>query len=708
MHSSPSTNPLSQATCIESTTNPSSISKTASTISQSTTISTPSKTKKKVSFSLQNQILTDADNSNMAISTVEIPPAPADLATLAADKNYSPVEASAIAAPIANSTLDKPSTCQGITLSFLENSKCSDFLILRKGFFHLVGNALRWKGDYISNNGGWPFEQELEGYLLDMNERQSTNTEEYTWKCINTGPSTWSFRHKECHVDEQVPTKNSCCKMCRNASRQFYRLCRGEVDQREEGKIACGKIVDLTYKSPSIVIPRIRSDAERIQTLNNRVNSLERIVAKLRSTPESGRDIHKKKLLQTEIFKTKYNDMLERVEIPNRDVFKLMFLELIAVSERVEKFGVARGHEFSPLIIQFAVILHGKVSKKMYNFFKELFNLPAECTVYQYSNSDIYRLGDLNQKSVPFHDFQRYMTMCFDSYEPRALAAVADNPDKKRKKSVTAKSLNLTQDEFDRIKPAPIKRELKDIVRKLARQVDADWHDGYEEQAETKGDWFDAIQEPLQAVLDIGVGKQTALAQCNEVLKIVSDSFCNLLACPCRCDTREDLGDVDKSFDLKLPWGETDFTVKSGYQDDAWSYIWVALLRVHSNKDDVDQDLLFQCIKDAHDNMAGAKMIKLPGFLYDQHDEKYDIDTFDQRDGKDAPDGTKLADYVINRASEWKSLPTTKKVHRMRRAIDRRFDCTPERGTRTTDDHLYDSDDSVRDGEHLEVEDIIM
>jgi hypothetical protein len=272
-----------------------------------------------------------------------------------------------------------------------------------------------------------------------------------------------------------------------------------------------------------------------------------------------------------------------------------------------------------------------------------------------------------------------------------AAASAADKPAKKpRKKAVTAKSLGLTKDEMDRIKPAPIKRSLKDIVKKLAKQVDDDWHDGYEEQAEKKEEWFEAIQEPLQAVLDIGVGKQTALAQCNEVLKIVSDSFYDLLACPCRCDTIEELSEMDKSFDLELPWGETDFSAASGYVRDAWSYVWVALLRVHSNKDDVDKSLLLQCIKDAHDNMSGAEMMKLPGFLYDQNDEEYDIGSFDQEDGKDAPSGAKLANYVNNRASEWKSLPTTKKVHRMRRAIDRRFDGTPER--RTRDYHLYDDD----------------
>ena len=440
MHSLQSSHPLPQAARIDSTTNlPSSRkTKTASTSSQSTSVSTPSTTMKQVSFSSLNPMSSDADNSDMVSSTVYTPPTPSDLATLAADEHYSPVESSTFASPIANSTIDDPpptrpknheeSSCQGITLSYLENSKCRDFMILRDGFFHLVGNAVRWKGSYISREGGWPFGQELEGYLLDMNNRQSTDSKDYTWKCINTGPSLWSFRHKECHVDEQVPTKNGCCKMCRNASRQFYRLCRGEVDKRKDGNIVGGKIVDLTYKSPSILIPRIRSDVERIQILSKRVYSLERIVTKLRSTTETYPNIDQKKLFQTKVFKAKYNEMLESVAIPKRDIFKLMFLELSAVSERVEKFGDARGHEFSPLIIRFAVMLHGKVSKTMYNFMRELFNLPNESTVYQYANADtnspsgpmfetiIQHASYLNKKNVPMNDFQRYMTMCFDAH----------------------------------------------------------------------------------------------------------------------------------------------------------------------------------------------------------------------------------------------------------------------------------------------------
>ena len=70
--------------------------------------------------------------------------------------------------------------------------------------------------------------------------------------------------------------------------------------------------------------------------------------------------------------------------------------------------------------------------------------------------------------------------------------------------------------------------------------------------------------------------------------------------------------------------------------------------------------------------------------LYDQSDEEqYKVGSFHNTDGFGVP---------IDRATEWKNLPTTKKVHRRRNAINRHFDGTPER--RTRDYHLYDSKDN--------------
>jgi hypothetical protein len=261
-----------------------------------------------------------------------------------------------------------------------------------------------------------------------------------------------------------------------------------------------------------------------------------------------------------------------------------------------------------------------------------------------------------------------------------------ESPTKKpRKKSVTAKSLNLTKDEFNRIKAAPIKKELNVIVKRLAHEVNADWHDGYEEQAETKQKWFYAIQEPLQTVLDIGVGKCVALVQCNEILKIVSDSLYDLLAVPCRGSTMDDFRDMDGEFTLNMPWGGK-LKFKCSHPYDIWSYIWVALLRVHSAKDDSEtsennEDILLRCIKDASDNMKGAEYMKFPGSLF-LYDDKANL-----QDGKNVPSSTALDRLIGDKESAWKNLSTTKKEHRMRRTIDRRYDGSPSRRTRDFGDN---------------------
>ena len=217
---------------------------------------------------------------------------------------------------------------------------------------------------------------------------------------------------------------------------------------------------------------------------------------------------------------------------------------------------------------------------------------------------------------------------------------------KPRKGSNIAKSLGLTKVEYDSINAAPVKKALNAIVAKLKRQVREDWHNGWGAQADTKRQWFNALQEPLQAVLDIGVGKEMALLQCNDVLNIVATSFDSLLEVPCRCDTQTDLRETldDCKFKLELPWVGT-FEAEAGYAVDAWSYVWVALLRVHSNKEGTDEALLLQCIKEASENRKGAEIMEFPGTLYDQNDEGYDI-TFGNKDGENVPDGTKLAQLV--------------------------------------------------------------
>ena len=153
--------------------------------------------------------------------------------------------------------------------------------------------------------------------------------------------------------------------------------------------------------------------------------------------------------------------------------------------------------------------------------------------------------------------------------------------------------------------------------------------------------------------------------------------------------TTDDLKEMDKEFELDLPWGGA-LDAQSGNQIELWSFVWVALLRVHASVEGVDEAALLRCMKDASDNLRGAEHnSSLPGVLYDPNDK--DFDDCNPKDAKGVPNGNKLAQLVRDRAAEWKALPTTKKVHRMRRGIDRRFDGTPER--RTRDYHLRGSDD---------------
>jgi hypothetical protein len=119
---------------------------------------------------------------------------------------------------------------------------------------------------------------------------------------------------------------------------------------------------------------------------------------------------------------------------------------------------------------------------------------------------------------------------------------------------------------------------------------------------------------------------------------------------------------MEKEIELSLPWG-TELKIESGEQVDAWRYVWIALLRVHANIDGTDEVLLFRCIKDAYDNMQGAKTMKFPDCLalYVQDDgEEHYTDGHDEEehntDGHGVPDGTKLS-RLIDRLRNGRTFP---------------------------------------------------
>lgn len=227
-----------------------------------------------------------------------------------------------------------------------------------------------------------------------------------------------------------------------------------------------------------------------------------------------------------------------------------------------------------------------------------------------------------------------------------------EQPKKPRKKSVTAKSLGLTKDEFNSIKSPVYKKELKQLVKQLNSQVDDDWHDGYEEQGETIVEWCEYLKKPLQAIIDIGIKKLVGFEQCHNLLKVIEESHRDLCACPMRGTVN--ITEYDVNYDLSHP----KLTDLSQYP---WRDVWVLLVMSHANEGDVPDEVMLQAVKNLQDCDALGEIEEIEGM-----------------NEKESP----FYKLVHDRADEWKGLPDNLRTFRTRRAIDRRYDGTPERRTR--------------------------
>ena len=197
------------------------------------------------------------------------------------------------------------------------------------------------------------------------------------------------------------------------------------------------------------------------------------------------------------------------------------------------------------------------------------------------------------------------------------------------------------------------------FVDKLTRQVYEDWHDGYEEQAETTGEWFMTLRLPLQKILDIGIADKSCLKQCNELLKVLSTSWKDLNEVGSRVKMTTMLGETcDRlSFELRAPWSENPMDISAfcfgSHPEDIFAYIWNALLRTHASLEGTDEGLLLQCIKDASDNKGDD--ITFDGPLCHPYADPAD----DYGDESNAPDRKALACIIKEKESVWKVLPKT-------------------------------------------------
>ena len=264
-----------------------------------------------------------------------------------------------------------------------------------------------------------------------------------------------------------------------------------------------------------------------------------------------------------------------------------------------------------------------------------------------------------------------------EAYHKLSIMNGNERPSKRaRITDITSTAVN---DDYTKLPDARIIRwQLQFHIDDLTDQIR--WGNGsspaedYEDQWESKLNWYDAIADPLQLVLDVGIGQKTALKECNEILKMVADSFDALLACGSKMDTREELNESAASFELKLPlpWGEKNedgkmpsILVCSGMKvENAWLWIWVVLLRVHATLGrEEDTNVLLQCIRDCRAHEVGPGYISLtteeslPEYLCEISDSIIE--------GKinNSPDGVALAKLVKEGA--WEKLRCVRRVRIM-------------------------------------------
>jgi len=207
-------------------------------------------------------------------------------------------------------------------------------------------------------------------------------------------------------------------------------------------------------------------------------------------------------------------------------------------------------------------------------------------------------------------------------------------------------------------------------VRSVAQMVDADWHDGYEEQQMECDNYFGELSPPIQAVYDIAIKKSLAFDQCHEILKLIADTWTNMLTIPSRGDIHEYYSEGSK-IEIEL---DTGYEKEFGTIEGALGYMWKRLLCAAAVAQVPDEKML-RFIKDAFDNVNG---------FMDDNKEKSDEDATSGVD-KILEKGMPRLKALYEKA-DWKQLPTTKKVHRPRRGIDRRFDGPKHRRTRDFSD----------------------
>ena len=95
------------------------------------------------------------------------------------------------------------------------------------------------------------------------------------------------------------------------------------------------------------------------------------------------------------------------------------------------------------------------------------------------------------------------------------------------------------------MKVPEVRKTLNEYVKSLAKTVDDDWHDSYEETDEMLGEWLQHCAKQVECILQVGVQHGAGFDHCHQMLKIVSDTWSNIQAIPFRGCPADSLGEQE-------------------------------------------------------------------------------------------------------------------------------------------------------------------
>lgn len=237
------------------------------------------------------------------------------------------------------------------------------------------------------------------------------------------------------------------------------------------------------------------------------------------------------------------------------------------------------------------------------------------------------------------------------------------------------------------IKPADVKKKLNAHVKTLARMVDSDWHDGYEEQGEECMEWIASCGALVESALRVGVAFGCGHELGHAVLTHVADTWAQIEKIPFRCDPGECISDGSwqegSKISLDLVEGAEGAEYACHSAAALYSLAWPLLLGAAAASPAVADEALLRMVKDAVDHGVRAP--------HKASEEEAELAADGMRLPASMATGReRLTALVVGRKAEWSALPSTKKHHKQRRAIDRRFDGPKSRRTRDFSDDFYD------------------